>query len=166
MGQMASSDNRWRGSRLADRRAGGRRRFFLRWMATVVVSMIAAGAVEYAVAVHQLERRSLTEATNSYTADLVGLSDVLVSDRGTADRQEAVHDELEDLSTTHGTRVVTLFDADGRWIDGVGARETNEERGKIRAVVSSGVPSAEAEADEGEAGQDRYEFLLPLQTPL
>ncbi len=141
-------------------------RFLVRWIAAVALSMIAAGLVEYSVAVHQLEQRSLEAALNGYTTEVAGLEEILFADLPPAERAEAIDHELEHISLTYGTAYVGLFDADGRSVGPVD-RGSHIHLGAIREVISSGEPSAHEEGQEGGVGgqEHRFEFLLPVRSP-
>lgn len=149
-----------------DRRAVRAWPFVTRWVAAVALSMVAAGSIEYAIAVAQLEERSLAEAANGYQADLGGLTAVLSADLTPDARQAAIEHELEQVGRTYGTEYAALMAPDGRLLNTTGLREAPEDKADaVRSVVSSGRPSWDKEHDEGEAGQERrYEFLLPVRT--
>jgi diguanylate cyclase (GGDEF)-like protein len=145
---------------------GGGQHFLVRWIAAVALSMVAGGLLEYAIAADQVEQRALESTTRSYEAEVGALETVLALSLAPAARQEAIAHELRHIATTHGTVYAGLFDADGRSVSVVGAKNSGIEAQKIRGVVSSGVPSAGAESDAREAGQAyRYEFLLPVRSP-
>lgn len=150
----------------SDRWAAGGWSFLLRWVLAVALSMTVAGVIEYAVAVDQLEERSLAETAKGYEADLEGLTDVLSADLAPAARQEAVSDELDRVAQTYGTRNVILFAADGRLIEATDGEPDEAKTADLRSVLSFGSPSWREEKDEGEAmDEGRYEFLLPVRTP-
>lgn len=140
--------------------------FVTRWVAAVALSMVAAGSIEYVIAVPQLEERSLAEAANGYVADLTELTAVLSADLTPDARQAAIEHELEQVGRTYGTEYAALLAPDGRLLNTTGSEQAPEEQvDEVRSVLSSGRPSWAKEEDGGESGQaHRYEFLLPVRT--
>lgn len=148
------------------RRASRRVPFLVRWVVAVAVSVVVAGAIEYALVSRQVEQRTLAASIDDYEAEIAGLQTVLAAELSPEARRAAVSAELDEIAATNGAEYVGLFDAQGRSVVAVGTGDNSVDAERLSAVLTSGRPSASPERDAGEAGEpDRYEFLLPVHTP-
>ena len=137
-------------------------RFVVRWTIAVSVSMVVVGLVEYQIATAQLRERSIEAALAAYTAYIPALEGALQEHSTGVERQQSIEHELDEINEAPATLKVTLFDAGGSPVAGDAPDGTNKD---VASVVATGQATASEESDPGELGADRYEFLLPVESP-